>query len=100
MSNPNVCDDCLTKITPQDEQHVLNSKTPIPQSDLPSEQLSPSEGNPGSSESGYFGEQSPSAGESPSESPPSQGGGEVGGSGAESGGRGRRRGFGGGGGEY
>jgi flagellar basal body-associated protein FliL len=31
---PNVCDDCLSTVTPQDEQQVLNSKTPVPQSDL------------------------------------------------------------------
>jgi hypothetical protein len=57
---PNVCDDCLTKVTPQDEQEVLNSKTPVPQSELPSGQPSSSQSPPGSSESGNPGEQSPS----------------------------------------
>src|SRR5689334_20590895 len=54
---PNVCDECLTTVTPQDEQDVLNSKTPVPQSDLPSEQPSSSQSAPGSSESGNPGEQ-------------------------------------------
>ncbi len=34
------CYNCLTKITPQDEQQVLNSKTPVSQSES---------GNPGGS---------------------------------------------------
>jgi hypothetical protein len=72
---PNVCDDCLSTVTPQDEQEVLNSKAPVPQSDLPSEQpsssQSPSQSNPGSSESGNPGEQSPSTSESPPGSSPS-----------------------------
>ena len=33
MFTPNVCSNCLTKITPQDEENVLNSKAPVPQSD-------------------------------------------------------------------
>src|SRR5918911_4725488 len=37
---PSVCNNCLTKITPQDEQDILNSKSPVSQSDLPSEQSS------------------------------------------------------------
>lgn len=110
---PNVCDDCLTKVTPQDEQEVLNSKTPVPQSELPSEQQpsssqSPSENNPGS-ESGNPGEQSPSTSESPPasspgsspSSPPSEGSGrgESGSSGGTGdGGAGEGGSFGGGGG--
>jgi uncharacterized membrane protein YgcG len=100
---PNVCDDCLSKVTPQDEQDVLNSKTPVPQSELPSEQPSTPESNPGSSESGNPGEQPPSTSESPPESSPSEGGGaggESSGGGAErgGGGTGEGGGFGGGGG--
>jgi hypothetical protein len=37
ISNRNMCDNCLTKITTQDEQQVLNSITLVPQSDLLSE---------------------------------------------------------------
>lgn len=119
---PNVCDNCLTTITLQDEQQVLNSKSPVSQSDLPSEQPSsapsPSGNNPGPSESGNPGGQSPSTSESPpasssgsspsspSEPPPSEGGGgsssgaESGGGSAGSGGGGAGEGgsFGGGGG--
>jgi uncharacterized membrane protein YgcG len=108
---PNVCDDCLTTITPQDEQQVLTSKAPVPRSDLPSEEAPPSESNPGSSKSGNPSERSPSTPESPSsspESPPSEGSGGTGGesgaggsgAGAESGGGGSGEGggFGGGGG--
>src|SRR5215831_19334524 len=43
---PSVCSNCLTKITPQDEQEVLTSKAPVSQSDLPSEQSSPQSENP------------------------------------------------------
>lgn len=68
ISNPNICDNCLSKITPQDEKQVLNSKTPVPQSDLPSEQPSP-----------------PPSGSSPSESPPSGGSFRGGGGGGVSG---------------
>jgi uncharacterized membrane protein YgcG len=89
---PNVCDDCLSKVTLQDEQEVLNSKTPVPQSELPSEQPSTPEGNPRSSESGNPGEQSPFTSEPPSESSPSEGsggeGGESSGGSAEGGGGG------------
>src|ERR671930_2304304 len=38
FSSPYVCDNCLNRITPQNEQAVLNSKGPVSQSDLPSEQ--------------------------------------------------------------
>jgi uncharacterized membrane protein YgcG len=111
---PNVCDDCLTTVTPQDEQQVLNSKTPVSQSDLPSEQPSSapssSGNNPGPSESGNPGEQSPSTSESPpasspgsspsspSEPSPSEGSGGSS-SGAESSGGGSA-GSGGGGGDF
>ncbi len=53
ISNPNICDNCLTKMTPQDEQQVLNSKTAVPQSDLPSERPSGGGGG-GMSEGGSF----------------------------------------------
>lgn len=93
---PNVCDDCLSTVTPQDEQQVLNSKTPVPQSDLPSEQTPSSE-----SKSGNPGEQSPSTAESPesssspSESPPSEGSGSPGGESGGGGGAGAESGSGG-----
>lgn len=65
---PNVCDDCLSTVTAQDEQQVLNSNTPVPQSDLPSEQTPSSESKSGNPE------QSPSTAESPeSSSSPSRG---------------------------
>jgi uncharacterized membrane protein YgcG len=100
IGSPYVCDNCLNRITPQDEQDVLNSKGPVSQSDLPSEQPSSSsptsqpENAPSSSESGNPNEQSPPT-ESPSSpesssSPGSSGGGESsgGGGGGESGGGG------------
>jgi uncharacterized membrane protein YgcG len=65
LATPTGCSNCLTKITQQDEQDVLNSKAPESESDLPSEQSSKSE-NPNPSESANPSEQSP-----PSESPPS-----------------------------
>src|ERR1700758_3398482 len=43
FTTPYVCDNCLNRITPQDEQEVLNSKAPVSQSDLPSEQPSSSQ---------------------------------------------------------
>lgn len=111
---PDVCDDCLSKVTPQDEQAVMSSKAPVPQSDLPSEQPSSSQSSPGSSESGNPGEQSPSTSESPptsssgsspsspSESAPSEGsggtGGESGSGGSGGAGAGEGGSFGGGGG--
>src|SRR5436309_11394501 len=42
ISNPNLCDNCLTKITPQDEQQVLSSQAPVPQLDLRSSSPLPS----------------------------------------------------------
>jgi hypothetical protein len=38
INTPSVCDNCLNKITPQDEQDIQNSKAPVSQSDLPSDQ--------------------------------------------------------------
>src|SRR5918911_5616009 len=50
INNPSVCNNCLTRITPQDEQDILNSKSPVSQSDLPSEQPSSSSSSPSQSE--------------------------------------------------
>jgi hypothetical protein len=81
---PNVCSDCLTKIKPQDEEDVLNSKAPVSQSDLPSEHSSPESENPNPSESATTSEQSsPSKNPFSSESSPppeTEGGGGGGGS--------------------
>ena len=68
---PSVCSNCLTKITSQDEEDILNSKTPVSQSDLPSKQSSPQSENP-----------NPSKNSTSSQSPPSPGseGGGAGGS--------------------
>jgi uncharacterized membrane protein YgcG len=107
IGSPYVCDNCLNRITPQDEQDVLNSKGPVSQSDLPSEQPSSSsptsqpENAPSSSESGNPNEQSPPT-ESPSSpesssSPGSSGGGESSGGGGI--GEGGGAGIGGGGGD-
>lgn len=106
FTTPYVCDNCLNRITPQDEQDVLNSKAPVSQSDLPSEQPtsappSQSESAPSPSEAGIPSEQSP-----PSEGPSSPGssspaesgrGGGGGGSGSSEGGGGSIGGGGGGG---
>jgi uncharacterized membrane protein YgcG len=83
LNTPSVCNNCLTKITPQDEQDVLNSKAPVSQSDLPSEQSSPQSENPNPSESANPSEQSPASKSPPSSesSPPSGGGGSEGGAG-------------------
>ena len=59
LNTPSVCSNCLTKITQQDEQEVLNSKSPLSQSDLPSEQSSSQSENPNPSESANPSEQSP-----------------------------------------
>jgi len=88
INTPSMCDNCLNKITPQDEQDIQNSKAPVSQSDLPSDQQqaapsSQSESNPNPSESANPTEQSPSS-ENPS-SPESSG---SGGGGGESGGGG------------
>ena len=82
---PSVCSNCLTKITPQDEEDILNSKAPVSQSDLPSEQSSPQSENP--SESATPSEQSPpSKNPSSSESSPPPGSeGGAGGGGSEGG---------------
>jgi hypothetical protein len=94
VNTPSVCDNCLNKITPQDEQDIQNSKAPVSQSDLPSDQQAPEssqpESNPNPSGSANPTEQTP-ASENPSspESSASGGGGQSGGgggSGGESGG--------------
>jgi hypothetical protein len=88
---PSVCNNCLNKITPQDEQDIQNSKAPVAQSDLPSDQQAPQssqpESNPNPSESANPTEQSPSS-ENPSspESSGSGGGSGQSGAGGESGG--------------
>ena len=97
VNTPSVCDNCLNKITPQDEQDIQNSKVPVSQSDLPSDQQAPQssqpESNPNPSESANPTEQSP-----PSENPSSP---ESSGSGGGSGqsGSGQSGAGGGGGGE-
>jgi len=103
VNTPSVCDNCLNKITPQDEQDIQNSKAPVSQSDLPSATpTSQSENNnPNPSGPSNPTEQSPTPSEnptSPGSSEPSAGGagGESGGS---SGGGGGDVGGGGGGGE-
>ena len=81
---PSVCSNCLTKITTQDEEDILNSKAPVSQSDLPSEQSLPQSENPNPSESTTPSEQSsPSKNPSSSQSSPSPGseGGGAGGGG-------------------
>src|SRR5215467_12678443 len=85
MLTPNVCSNCLTKITPQDEEEVLNSKAPVSQSDLPSEQSSPQSENPESTTPSE--QSSPSKNPSSSQSSPSAGseGGGAGGGGSEGG---------------
>src|SRR5207245_6907947 len=81
VNTPSVCDNCLNKITPQDEQDIQNSKAPISQSDLPSDRQAPQssqpESNPNPSVSANPSEQSPSSENSP---PP-----ESSGSGGDSG---------------
>ena len=87
INTPSVCDNCLNKITPQDEQDIQNSKAPVSQSDLPSDQqAAPSsqpESNPNPSESANPTEQSPSSENpsSPGSSQPSVWGGGGGGCG-------------------
>src|SRR5712691_7440660 len=99
INPPSVCNNCLNKITPQDEQDIQNSKAPVSQSDLPSDQhAAPSSqsenNNPNPSESANPSEQSPSSENpsSPGSSLPS-GSGDAGG---ESGGGGQSGGGGGG----
>src|SRR5215469_18720101 len=89
---PSVCSNCLTKITTQDEEDILNSKAPVSQSDLPSEQSLPQSENPNPSEPATSSEQS-SPSKNPSSSatsPPlgSEGGGAGGGEGGGAGGAG------------
>ena len=82
---PGVCSNCLTKVTPQDEEDILNSKAPVSQSDLPSEQSSPQSENPNPSESTTPSEQLSPSKNPPSQSSPSPGseGGGAGGSGGD-----------------
>ena len=80
INNPSVCNNCLTRITPQDEQDILNSKSPVSQSDLPSEQPSAASSstksesnNPNPSESANPSEQSsPPPPSSPENNPSSE----------------------------
>ncbi len=90
INTPSECDNCLNKITPQDEQDIQNSKAPVSQSDLPSDQQAPqssqSESNPNPSESANPTEQSPSSENPPSPESSGSGGGQSGAGGGESGG--------------
>jgi uncharacterized membrane protein YgcG len=92
INTPSVCDNCLNKITPQDEQDIQNSKAPVSQSDLPSDQqAAPSsqpESNPNPSGSANPTEQSPPSENSPSPESSGSGGGsgQSGGSSAGGGG--------------
>jgi uncharacterized membrane protein YgcG len=91
VNTPSVCDNCLNKITPQDEQDIQNSKVPVSQSDLPSDQKAPQssqpESNPNPSGSANPTEQSPpSENPSPPESSGSGGGSGQSGSGQSGGG--------------
>jgi len=87
--SPSVCSNCLSKITPQDEEDILNSKAPVSQSDLPSEQSSSESENPNPSESTNPSEQlSPSKNPPSSQSSPSPGEGGGAGGGGEGGGAG------------
>jgi uncharacterized membrane protein YgcG len=89
VNTPSVCDNCLNKITLQDEQDIQNSKAPVSQSDLPSDQQAPQspqpESNPNPSGSSNPSEQSPSS-ESPSSPGSSQPSGSGGPGGESSGG--------------
>src|SRR5712691_9461531 len=104
INPPSVCNNCLDKITQQDEQDIQNSKAPVSQSDLPSDQQAPqssqSESNPNPSESANPSEQSPSSENqsSPGSSQPSGSGGAGGESGGGSSGTGGGGDVGGGGG--
>jgi uncharacterized membrane protein YgcG len=91
VNTPSVCDNCLNKITPQDEQDIQNSKVPVSLSDLPSDQKAPQssqpESNPNPSGSANPTEQSPpSENPSPPESSGSGGGSGQSGSGQSGGG--------------
>ena len=86
INTPSVCNNCLNMITPQDEQDIQTSKTPVSQSDLPSDQQAAQapkpESNPNPSGSANPTEQSP-----PSENPSSpESSGSGGGSGQSGGG--------------
>jgi uncharacterized membrane protein YgcG len=94
INNPSVCNNCLTRITPQDEQDILNSKSPVSQSDLPSEQPSPvssssmqsESNNPNPSESANPSEQSSPPPSSPENNPSSESSSSSGSEGVGSGG--------------
>jgi len=82
VNTPSVCDNCLNKITPQDEQDIQNSKAPVSQSDLPSDQQTPQpESNPNPSGSANPTEQSTPSENSPSPESSGSGGGSSGGGG-------------------
>jgi hypothetical protein len=70
VNTPNVCDNCLNKITPQDEQGIQNSKAPVSQSDLPSDQQAPQSAQPESNPN-PSGSSNPSEQSLPSENPSS-----------------------------
>ena len=101
VNTPSVCDNCLNKITLQDEQDIQNSKAPVSQSDLPSDQQAPQssqpESNPNPSGSANPSEQSPSSENSPSPESSGNGGGGQSGGGSGGGGGGDIGGGGGGG---
>jgi uncharacterized membrane protein YgcG len=90
INTPSVCDNCLNKITPQDEQDIQNSKAPVSQLDLPSDQqAAPSsqpESNPNPSGSANPTEQSPPSENSPSPESSGSGGGSSAGGGGDVGG--------------
>jgi uncharacterized membrane protein YgcG len=90
INTPSVCNNCLSKITPQDEQDILNSKAPVSQSDLPSDQQAPQssqpESNPNPSESANPNEQPPSSENAPSPESSGRGGGQSGAGGGDGGG--------------
>jgi uncharacterized membrane protein YgcG len=90
INTPSVCNNCLNKITSQDEQDIQNSKAPVSQSDLPSDQQAPPssqpESNPNPSESANPTEQSPSSENPPSPESSGSGGGQSGAGGGEGGG--------------
>ncbi len=41
IGNPSICDNCLNKITERDEKQIINSKTPVSETDLSSQNMSP-----------------------------------------------------------
>src|SRR5437899_2535818 len=66
INTPSVCNNCLSKITPQDEQAILDSKAPVSQSELPSDQqAAPSSQSESSPNPSNPTEQSPSSENAP-----------------------------------